>query len=348
MTEILEPSDELRKRLHPHAMKRLEKLRSEIMLEIPQLVELTLEQINADIGQYLEGTEKIRIQKCYNYISDWLNVCVDISNSSSTHYPVYATWVISPMLDLKSLLIKTYRRKAEEAEKERMRLEREQRWHAAYEAVNPPDDDAKRYLDDEEYRRFVEAAREAIKANIEKGQDYLNDIRAFDYRWWLGKINERKEEEKQKAAARSAAQEYNKRLNKERERLRAVLYHNEQDHTIRFKKQIKDRRYTGGDFTQFLSCEEKQGFDNQIVDIGRKKLHDIVDSAFRQFINAEYFRSYYLLPSARYGFEGVPYLDFVFDIYAVLEVRVWLKPGQKAFGDYLFELPRIEEQGHSV
>ena len=75
---------------------------------------------------------------------------------------------------------------------------------------------------------------------------------------------------------------------------------------------------------------------------------EIVHSAFHQFIEGEYFHFYYLLPSARYGLEGVPYLDFIFDVYAVVEIRVWLKPGQKSFGDYLFNLPWREEQGHSV
>ena len=251
-------------------------------------------------------------------------------------------------MDLKYLLMRAYRRKAEEAAKERRKLEEKQRWNAAYEVVNPPDSDAKRYLNDEEYERFVIAARGAIRANMAKGQAYLDDIRAFDYRWWLGRINDRKEGGKQKAAAKSAAQEYNKQLNKEKERLKAILCPNRQDHTVYFKKQIKDPRYTGEDFTQFLPSEETRNFGNTIVNIGRKKLDQIIESAFRQFIDGEYFRSYYLLPSAKYGLEGVPCLDFIFDVYAVVEIRFWLKPGQKTFGDYLFNLPWREEQGHPV
>ncbi|MFC1994919.1 hypothetical protein ACFLVK_00740 [Chloroflexota bacterium] len=44
----------------------------------------------------------------------------------------------------------------------------------------------------------------------------------------------------------------------------------------------------------------------------------------------------------------MPYLDFTFDVFAVVEVRVCLKPGQKTFGDYLFNLPWREEKGNHV
>ena len=54
------------------------------------------------------------------------------------------------------------------------------------------------------------------------------------------------------------------------------------------------------------------------------------------------------MPSAKYSFEGVPCLDFVFDVFTVVEARVWLKPMQKTFGDYVFKLPWREEKGCSV
>jgi len=38
----------------------------------------------------------------------------------------------------------------------------------------------------------------------------------------------------------------------------------------------------------------------------------------------------------------------MFDIFAIVEVRVWVKPGQKNFGDYVFNLPWREERGCSV
>jgi len=38
----------------------------------------------------------------------------------------------------------------------------------------------------------------------------------------------------------------------------------------------------------------------------------------------------------------------MFDIFAVVEAGVWLKTGQKNFGDYIFKFPWREEKGYSV
>lgn len=178
------------------------------------------------------------------------------------------------------------RKREEEAEAQRRKKEEEERWRAACKAVNPPIDDAKMYLNKPgEHDKYVKAALVAIEVYMEKGQDYLNDSRTFDYRWCLKKISDGKEEERQKIAANFAAQEYNRRLNDEKARLKALLCPNRKDHESYFKKQIKDHRYTGENFTQFLSSEEEQDFDKTIVYIGRKKLDGIVSSDFRQFID---------------------------------------------------------------
>ena len=93
------------------------------------------------------------------------------------------------------------KRSREQAEAERRRKEEEERWQAAHKAVNPPLNDAKRYLNDEEYDKFIQAALEAIEVYLEKGEEYLDDVRTFDYRRCLKKINDRKEEERRKIAA---------------------------------------------------------------------------------------------------------------------------------------------------
>lgn len=330
MAEILEPSEKLREKLHPPALKRLQEWLAGVKQEIPQLLGLTLEEINADLSRYLQDTERTRIKKYHGAILEWLRTCIDIDSSP----PPYS----SSMLDFKRLLKKAYQRK-----------EKEERWHAACKAVNPPTNDAKRYLDRPgEYDEFLQTALDAIEVCMEEGQACLNDSRTFDYRWCLKKINDRKVEERQKITASFAAQKYNRRLNEEKARLKALLCPKSKDHESYFKEKIKDRRYTGENFTQFLSSEEKRDFGKTIVDIGRKKLDEIVSSDFRQFIDGECWRTYFLLPSVEYSLEGVPCLDFMFDVFAVLEVRVWLKPGQKNFGDYVFNLPWREEKGYSV
>lgn len=345
MAEILKLGEELRGKLHPYALKRFLEWIAEVKREIPQLGP-TLQEVNLDANAYLNDGEKARVSECQAEIVKWLRGCIDIDGYSP--YP-YCASIIYPMSELKSLLKKMYERKAEKAEAERREKEEVERWRAASIAVNPPINDAKRYLDRPgEYNEFIQATLKAIKVNVKKGQGYLYDSRTFDYRWWLKKINDRKMEEMQEIAASSAAQEYNTRLNEEKARLKALLCPNRKDHESYFKKQIKDRRYTGENFSEFLSSEEKQDFDKTIINIGRKKLDEIVSSDYREFIDGECWRSYFLLPSAEYSLEGVPCLNFTFDVFAVVEVRVWLKPRQKTFGDYVFNLPWREENGYPV
>jgi len=57
---------------------------------------------------------------------------------------------------------------------------------------------------------------------------------------------------------------------------------------------------------------------------------------------------YLPLPIAMYSFRGVPCLDFCLDVFCVIETRTWMKPGEKNFDGYSFDLPRREEKGYTV
>ena len=358
------------KSLHPEAVKWFNARRAEIQFEVP-LEELS----DNDLNTFLSDDEKREFIKYKDEVVRGLATCINMDEASHDHV-TNATIRLSlvkfqvnsllPMRRIGLLLKDVHQRKAakakqeqrerdeedkrsrEQAEAERRRKEEEERWEAARKAVNPPLNDAKRYLNDEEYDKFIQAVLEAIEVYLEKGEDYLDDMRTFDYRRYLKDINDRKEKEKQKIAGNIAAKEYNQRLNKEKARLKALLCPNRKDHESYFKKQINDRRYTGKSFAQFLSSEEKQDFDKTIVVISRKKLDEIVSNDFRQFIDRKCWRSYFLLPSAEYSLEGVPCLVFIFDVFSVVETGVWLKPGQKDFGDYIFKLPWRGEKGCSV
>jgi len=375
----LKPEDE--KSLHPEALKWFNARRAEIQFEVP-LEELS----DDDLNTFLSDDEKREFARCKDEIAKGLSACISTDDASPdplTNASIGLSLLtfevnsLSPMYTIRLLLKKVYERKAakaeeerrkrekeerirqeqaqaeqkrteEEAESKRRQKEEEERWSAARGAVNPPLDDAKAYLDNKEFEEFTKAADEAIEAYLVKGEDYLDDSGTYDYRRCLWKINYRKEEERRQIAANVAANEYNKLLNKEMARLKALLCLNKKDHESYFKKQIKDCRYTGQSFAQFFSSEEEQDLDRTIVDIGRKKLDEIVSGDFRQFIEGKCWRSYFLLASAEYSLEGVPCLDFMFDVFAIVEVRVWLKPGQKKFGDYVFNLPWREGKGYPV
>lgn len=364
----LKPADE--NILHPEAIRWFNARRAEIQIKVP-LEELS----DDDLHSFLSDSEKREFQNCKDKIIRGLHTCIKTDYTS--HDPVIDAFIdlnvtkfrLDSWLAFKeigSLLKDVYQRKVakakqeqreqeeiekrrrEQAEVERREKEAEEKRQAAYEAVNPPLDDAKRYLNEKEYDEFLQAVLGAIEVCREKGEEYLDDMRTYDYRKFLKRINERKEEEKRKTTARLRAQEYNQLLTREITKLKALLCPDRTDHEDYFKKQIKDRRYTGQSFARYLSREEATAFDKIITNISRRKIDEMVSSDFRQFITSRCFRSYFPLPSAEYSLKGVPCLNFMFDIFAVVETRVWLKPGQKNLGNYIFNLPWRYEKGCPV
>ena len=161
-------------------------------------------------------------------------------------------------------------------------------------------------------------------------------------------INDRKKTEQLKIAATLKAREYNRYLNRETAKIKTMLCPDRKDHAVYFKERISDHRYTGQNFNYFLSNEEVQVFGRAISDIGRRELDTIVPGDVRQFIDSKCRRSYFLLPSAEYNFDSVPCLDFMFEVFAVVETAVCLSPGQKDIDGYIFDLPWKEENGYSV
>ena len=175
-------------------------------------------------------------------------------------------------------------------------------------------------------------------------------LHGFRYLAWIRVINNRREREQEKITANLAAQEYNQHLNMEIARLKSVLCPSKKDLNAWFEKKIRDKRYTGHNFDYVLSAEEKDSFNGALVSIANKRLEQLIPNDLRQFVDipSQYRRIYFPLPSTSYSFEGVPCLDFCFDIFAAAYAEVWLKPRKKNFGGYEFHLPRIEEKNYSV
>ena len=328
----LKPEDE--ERLNSHALKRFNDWQDRIMREAPQLRQLSIEQIKADLDTYLHDDAKAEFNECLADITRWLSGCM---NTGDSYFPyAYDIQVVTPMWRVESLIMRAYQ--AKEAEKKS---------DAACKAVNPPLSDAKIYFSDDEYEEFVEAAKQAILVYIEKGEGYLSDVKSFDYCRFLELIRNRKEKERQLVLAKFAAQKFNRRLNEEKVRLQALLSSSRKDVDSYFKKQVKDRRYMGQDFSPLLSKKEEQDFDKTLVEISRKKVEELVSTDFLPFIASRFWRSFFLLPSAYYILEEVPCLSFIFDVFAVVEIGVCLKPGQMEFDGYVFGLPWKDEKGNS-
>lgn len=216
--------------------------------------------------------------------------------------------------------------------------------------LTPPLDDAKVYLKDEEYRKFRQALWQTIEVYLKKGEGDVHDHRTFDYRWYLEKITKRKAQEAEKAHAISEAKQYNDSLNQEISKLKSKLEPKRKDLSSYFKLKIKDGRHTDHNFDYILSGEEKDSFDGTLVSITNKKLEQLIPNELHQFIDipSQYYRIYLPLPSTNYSFEGIACLDFCFDIFATACAEIWLKPGEKIFSGYAFNLPVMEGRSGST
>jgi hypothetical protein len=340
MTEIFGLKPEYKERLNSYALKCFNDWQERILSKVPQLRQLTEEQLNADLDTYLHDNEKVEFSKCVADIAEWLSKCLD---TGDRYFPyAYDTRVFDPMIRIQSLIIETYQR----AEAKRQKKEYQDRRYAAFDSIKPPVDDAKKYLNDKEHNEFRLAVAKAIDAYLEKGTAYLSDMRTFDYRWWLQKIQERKKKEAQKLQATSTAVEYNHRLNQEMVKLTARLDHKQKDLGSYLRAEVQDVRYTNHDFDYVLSKKNEMEFDDALVSVANKRLKQLCPEVLRQFVvfPSRYYRRYYPLPSASYSHEEVPCLDFDFDIFAAAYAEVWLRPGKISFDGYEFVLPWMKDK----
>jgi len=256
----LKPEDE--EKLHPEALKWFSLLRKQIESEVP-LEELS----DDDLDMFLTDDEKRDFNSLMGKIGKELSICIDkdgappntnIWDEIALNLNALQAKVnlLLPMNTLKTLFKRVHERKVakvkeeqreleeeqrrreeearekqkkreEEAEAKRREQEADERWRAAREAVNPPIDDAKMYLDKPgEYDKFVQAARETIEVYQGRGEDYLDDSRTFDYRWCLRKIKHRKKEEQIRNDAQAQAQAFRARLDqglKEIEKMEKII-----------------------------------------------------------------------------------------------------------------------------
>jgi len=85
MTEILSLGPKYKERLNPGALKRFSDWQEHILREVPQVRQLTIEQLNTDLDTYLRDDEKVEFSKCVADIADWLFKCMDVGDRYFPH-----------------------------------------------------------------------------------------------------------------------------------------------------------------------------------------------------------------------------------------------------------------------
>jgi hypothetical protein len=344
LIEILSLKSEDGKRLNPHALKRFNDWQESILRKAPELGQLSLEQTQAYLRTYLDNDQLAELSRCLADTTEWLSSCMD---TGDRYFPeAYATWVITPMSRIESLIVKAYQR----FEAEQRKKAYDNRWRIVFLSMKPPVDDAKKYLTDTQETEFRLAMGRLIDAHLQQMPAHAIDLRRSDYAWWLKKIQDRKNEEAQRLQAICAADDYNQGLNQEIAYLISRLDPEEKDLPRYFRAKIRDKRCSDHNFDYVLSRRDETSLDHTLVTVANKRLEQLCPENLRPLIvfPSRYYRLYYPSPSASYSSEDTPSLDFSFDIFAVACAEVWLKSATKNFNGYDFDLPWVQEDNGLV
>lgn len=351
MTAILNLKPDTARQLHPLAVKWFDERSATIEQQ------LTIDGLTVgDIETFLSDDEKGELQRHKSEIEMALLTCINPDAAYRGPFfhsglgPVFLMMQLRSFVhieNIKSLLRKVYERKAATRPKAVKRRDEFERRTRAFEALNPPVALAKKYLNSAaEYVNFQMSINGAVDAYLEAGEFYANQEKASAYLRCLDVIEDRRQTDMRKQRAQSAADAYNRRLNKEIRELTTQLHRREKNLSNYFRATAQDKRYSEHSFEYILSEEERKRLDLILVSVADKQSERLCSEDLRQFIVRpfRYYTRYYPLPSASYSFKQVPCLDFSFDIFAAICAEVWLKPGKKSFDGFEFSLPSIEEK----
>ncbi len=337
LAEIFNLNPEIKKGLHPHALKRFDDWIVEIFNEVPQLGQLTIDEINVDINTCLNNDEKARATKYRAVVIEWLWKCTNVGKGYSPYSPVYDTLVISDMSGLKRLVKTAYKHKEEEREREKAR-----QWEEASLHVFPLTllKEAKRYLNKDDIDKLYDASTVATRVYLKEGDNYLNNYKTFDYRWYLEKIKREKEKERIRLDAEAQAQAFKTRLSHGVEEIEKKLSPEKQAPDVvfgRYCSDKKEKRYLGELFTDILDSDvdREKKWTQGYISAAEAKVQQFIPEDLRVFISMESTAVFFLLPNANYSYSGVPCLDFHFDIFAVVTITVLAQAGSKEFNGVL-------------
>lgn len=338
--EIISIKPEQRKSINPYALQKLDEFMNDLRQE-GHLKELT----DADFAKYLSKEELKAYINLRATIVDWLVRCSQPGISIDTR----SSASCREFTDLRNLVREVYKRrqakqKELEEQQRKKEAEREGKWRAATRAVNPPLDHAKRYLDNPgEYDKFKEAAVEAIQVYLEKGEEYLDNYRTFDYRWWLGMIDKRKDEERRKTVAESEARRAEQA---ERERLKQVKAQfscAEEEFKQKLSQDKLPLTYPLEQYHPDLWFNFKPLPAEEILTWLRPEAYALIPEKLRELVTWRWLSKHGILIQAHYEKEGIPCIAFNFLVTIVARVIFYFKAGTYNYSG--FTLKQLEEEG---
>ncbi len=234
------------------------------------------------------------------------------------------------------------RQQAEKAREEGRKREEDRQWEEASRHVFPLTllKEARRYLNKDDTDKLYDAAVVATRVYLQQGDSYLDNYKTFNYRWWLGEIDCRKEKEQIHLDAQAQAQAFCPRLDQGLKEIERKLSPEKEDPAVRIKRYCSNKgeaRYLGESFADIIGDDDrKNNWTQGYIPAAEQELLKFIPEELRDFILTKPTVAFFLLPSANYSHCGVPCLDFYFDVFAVVTITVLVQAGQKVFNRYKF------------
>lgn len=204
-----------KEQMNPLLLVRYLNLLKEIYDEVP------LDKLCEDD---LVEEEKANREEDTDKIMEWIQNCSKDSSQAALMVYSYDRIIIDYLRDLKRILKTAYERKLEKQRRQAIK----KRWMQALHEVNPPANDADRYLTDDEQELFIGSVSGAIASYLGGGKgcplnDWRLDRRAHDYTRWTLTIKKRKEKEANQKQAEIEYDQYINKLSTAIEKLKAEL-----------------------------------------------------------------------------------------------------------------------------
>lgn len=319
--------------LYPFAQERFNGWMKELHEEIPELEELTIEQIVEDLNNHLDDNKKNSAIKYEETVKGWLYECIDRGDELKSTNSVPS----ADMSSLKGLLKTVYGQKEEEARKE----EYERKWCTAWKHLYPQKLEKKvqHYLTDAEEKKFAQALRKATTAYV-NGDTNLTSFEASEAVLWREEIGKREEQENKCQEAQALATQYDHKLSSEIERFKAAgLYAEEQPPSV-----FLNQPPPIDNFSKLLTSEQHEEVRSIYINLESKKFKDLMTSHpdLTDYITMDEKAGHWRLwASFKIGYEldGVPSLRFYLRPFVVFESQVTLKRHQGYFLDQPFTFP---------
>ena len=327
--------------MNPVARERVESWEADIAQTIPQMSDLSPEQLKNDVLKFLSHEEQILFKNASDKIDDWIKEC---SQTGICSFAAGEPEIGQHVLIMKKLLCALYLRK----EKEELHWAEVEKHRPQFMAQMQNEMlDAKAYLDPREYKILEDGIHGAVDAWLELGPGYQTDDRACNFVTYLTESKRKKRHHEILQAAQAEADKYSHSLFTETEQLK-FKFSPKQEAIEYFKQHVSDPRYLGYEFSKYVTETELQDIRNCAQKISSQKLLESISANLAEFIDSKHQVELFLLPSAGYICEQkIPCLDFVFGVFAVISVEIWLKPKQIFFGGFLFDMLWMSQQNNT-